>query len=377
MSQPKHSVIGASSAYRWRNCPGSVNLSKLAPPQESSAAADEGTTAHSLAELCLENGTDATEYIHEPIDGFNVTDEMASAVDTYVNYVRTRHREDGGILSIETKFDLSDLFPGLYGRNDAAIVRLGKRLTIIDYKHGQNAIEATENQQLLFYALGLAHQINYDFTDVELVIVQPRAAHASGPIRRWIVTKKYLMDWALELVASAKQTEDTNAPLNRGNWCQYCPAKGLCPKINEVVEEAVGLTVINGGAVAIESLSDLQIAKLLENRKLIEGFLENVQSYALHKIKSGTPIKGVKLVAGRSRRDWIDEQKVIEFFGDAAYERKVMTVAKAEKAFGKAALSGLYVDIAGSETVAHASDRRKEIQTLNGKLILNKGAKNA
>lgn len=375
MNRPKHSKIGASSSERWMNCPGSVALSEQAPPQESSAAADEGSAGHALAEVCLLNGTDTHEYIGETFNGFVVDDEMASAIGVYVNYVRSRHREDGGVLSIETRFDLSDLFDGLYGTSDASIVRVGKRLTVIDLKYGRSAVEADDNKQLLFYALGVAHQINYDFVDVELVIVQPRAAHSSGSVRKWIVSRKYLMDWAIELVAAAGLTSSPNAPLKRGDWCQYCPAKGICPKINEVVEDAVGLTVINGGAVAIESLSDLQIAKLLENRKLIEDFLDKVQSYALHKIQSGTPIDGLKLVAGRSRRDWIDEQKVIEFLGDAAFERKVMTVAKAEKAFGKDIISGLYIDIAGSETVAHVSDRRKEVQPLGGKLIINKKEK--
>lgn len=377
MSQPKHSKIGASSSERWMNCAGSVMLSAKAPEQESSFAADEGTAAHALGERCLNEGTNASEYVGETLGDFVIDQEMASAVDTYVNYVRARHQEEGGVLGVETRFDLSSLYPGLYGTNDACIVRRGRKLIVIDFKYGFSPVEATDNKQLLYYGVGAAQSCDFDFVDIELVIVQPRAPHVNGPIRRWTVSKKYLVEWSFVLIQAVRQTERVDAPLKRGPWCEYCPAKGICPKINEVVEDAVGLTVLDGGPVAIESLSDLQIAKIIENKKLIEDFIDKVQTYALHKMKSGEKIEGLKLVSGRSRRDWIDEDKVVEVFGDAAFERKVMTVAKAEKAFGKNLLAGMYVDIAGSETVAHVSDRRKEVQSLGGKLILNKEKKDA
>ena len=49
----KHARCSASAAYRWINCPGSVALSDQCPDPGSSSYADEGTVAHSLAELKL------------------------------------------------------------------------------------------------------------------------------------------------------------------------------------------------------------------------------------------------------------------------------------------------------------------------------------
>ncbi|MCA9333335.1 DUF2800 domain-containing protein, partial [Candidatus Saccharibacteria bacterium] len=50
----QHSKLGASSAYRWTACPGSVALCEQAPEQESSIYAQKGTEAHEWAEkLCL------------------------------------------------------------------------------------------------------------------------------------------------------------------------------------------------------------------------------------------------------------------------------------------------------------------------------------
>ena len=49
----KHARCSASAAYRWINCPGSVALSDQCPDPGTSSYADEGTLAHSLAELKL------------------------------------------------------------------------------------------------------------------------------------------------------------------------------------------------------------------------------------------------------------------------------------------------------------------------------------
>ena len=49
----KHARCSASAAHRWINCPGSVALSDQCPDPGASSYADEGTLAHSLAELKL------------------------------------------------------------------------------------------------------------------------------------------------------------------------------------------------------------------------------------------------------------------------------------------------------------------------------------
>lgn len=228
MSQPKiHSRLSASASERWTSCPGSVALSRNAPPQESSSAADEGTAAHALAERCLDEGVSARDFINEDIHDFLITEEMASAVDIYVDYVRARHRELGGVLLVEKHFNLEQLHAGLMGTNDACIVRRGNRLVVFDFKYGFSPVDATNNKQVLYYGLGAAHEIDFDFRELEVVIVQPRAPHANGPIRSWVVSKQYLVEWSYILIQAAALTQKENAPLVRGDWCQYCPAKGL------------------------------------------------------------------------------------------------------------------------------------------------------
>lgn len=87
----KHSLFNASGAERWANCPGSLALSKDAP-RSTNPAAREGTAGHLLAEQCLKDGTDPVQYegIVIEVEGHDieVTDELALAVQCYVDYVR-------------------------------------------------------------------------------------------------------------------------------------------------------------------------------------------------------------------------------------------------------------------------------------------------
>src|SRR3990172_8181607 len=88
-----HAKLGASSMARWEACPGSIRLSR-GIPRTTSAYAAEGTAAHELAAACLEHGQNAAQYIDHAIgaDGheFIVDDEMAEAVQVYLDYVRSQ-----------------------------------------------------------------------------------------------------------------------------------------------------------------------------------------------------------------------------------------------------------------------------------------------
>lgn len=176
-----HSRIGASSMSRWSKCPASVRLSKDMP-NTSSAYAEEGTRAHELAEYVLTNK-------RWPI---NVeSDEMLDAVQVYVDFIDTGicySNKDGfqsrpTWMKVEEKFHLKELHPDLFGTSDCTLYfEEEKLLMVIDYKHGQGlAVEAENNPQLMYYALGALMKTKAACSHVEMVIVQPRCFHPDGP----------------------------------------------------------------------------------------------------------------------------------------------------------------------------------------------------
>lgn len=237
-----HSKLGASSMYRWSACPGSVRQSE-GIPNYSSSYASEGTSAHYLAAHCLNNDLFASSLIGAKMTDdrgtdFTVTADMADAVDVYIEAVHEFYRpEEGDILHVEVRFDLSRVYPNCFGTSDTVIWKPKSKLLIVpDYKHGAGTPVAVKgNVQLRYYATGALLQLGYPATKVKLVIVQPRCKHADGSVRSETIDALDLVDFCGDLITAAKATEAPDAPLVTGSWCFFCPVyrAKTCPAIEQ------------------------------------------------------------------------------------------------------------------------------------------------
>lgn len=346
----KHSGLGASTAERWMACPGSPKLCLSAPPQKPSIYAAEGTAAHKLAELCLSKkdimtGSTPQEYIGQEIQGFTVTEEMAEAVSVYVNTIRKDQKEINGTLLIEKRFDLSSIFRGMFGTNDAVCYAQFSKLIVYDYKHGQGvAVDVVDNPQLLYYALGAYIEFGsaYDFSEIELVIVQPRADHVDGPVRRWTIPIEVVTAFADTLRRAAEATMKPDAPLKAGTHCKWCPALPICPEAARLVQE----TAVADFSKADKELPDpakltpAQLKKVLDLAGFFDDWIKAVENYAEEQVKAGFKIEGYKLVRKKSNRKWISEDEAIKTlkpkYGDIIFSQpELLSPAQVEKAIGK------------------------------------------
>ena len=228
----KHARLGASGAHRWMKCPGSIRMAEgLA--ERTSSYAQEGSAAHAVAEECLQKDKDADELIGKKVEGVLVTEEMANAVQRYLDYVR--ERSGGCELLVEQTFTLDRLSPPepMFGTADATFFKDGT-LTVVDYKHGAGvAVEIKGNAQLRYYGLAAMTSLGYPATSIEMVIVQPRARHVDGLIRTETITATALMAWARELMDAADAALEPDAPLVAGSWCRWCDASPVCPELQE------------------------------------------------------------------------------------------------------------------------------------------------
>lgn len=329
----EHSDIGASSCERWWNCPGSVALIKKAPEQEKSFAAAEGTGAHELAEKALKIvKTGATMDIYAEIgktsmvDGheIEITEEMVDGVIVYlkaISYEASRYGTNYSFLSIEEQFQL-DIDKEAWGRNDASLYIPFDRLIIWDLKFGKGiVVEVKDNKQLKYYALGAMK--GKDIKEVECVIVQPRAYHPDGPVRKFKYSVEELKEFEKELKVAITRTKMIGAKLHAGEHCKFCPALVICP---DVKAEANELAVRDFKNV---STLDLQMMiKLAEMSPRIVDFLKEVERHLQAKAEKGAEVPGFKLVKARSNRKWKSEQRVVNEFIKSKYGGNLMEAAK-------------------------------------------------
>lgn len=331
ISKQKHSPIGASSAYRWIACPGSVRLSKNLP-NKSSFYAREGIAAHKVAEECLLTGalpeTFQGRIVQVEDSQVTVNEEMVDVVGIYRDTIND-DRQDGDEVAVEQRFDLSSFFPELFGTNDCSLYRSATgELFVYDLKYGRGIpVNVKRNPQLLYYGLGAAIvKPERSLTSLELVVIQPRCPHHDGPVRRYRIDAVDLLEWSVELVAAAEATTKVDAPLNLGTHCEFCPAAAICPSLWKHVQVTAKAEFDSNGEVTVpnpESISGEDLANILRESTIIDAWLRRVKEFAHHEAEAGRVPPGFKLVAKRANRKWRDET-------EAERALKSMRLVKAE-----------------------------------------------
>lgn len=358
-----HSKVGASSMYRWANCPGSVRECAKVPAKESSVYAAEGTKAHELAAKALHTGLD-------PISA----SDADGAVQVYLDHVRSLVTPSDTLL-IEQGFHLKELHQNLYGTADAVVWKPDeKHLHVIDYKHGAGVmVDVKGNPQLRYYALGALLSSGFPATKVTTTIVQPRCPHPDGAIRSETFDAFDLVDWAADLVDAVKRTEDPNAPLNPGDHCRFCPAAAVCPALHE---RATSLARSEFSPTAIYEPAKLKQA--LDARPIMRAWLTALDEFAYAEAMAGRlPAEvGYKLVEKRANRKWVDEDLAVEALrkgglkDDQIFETpELKSPAQVEKLVGKKGFKPIEADYVTKEssgfTLVPVEDPRQPVRILD------------
>ncbi len=369
-----HASLGASSAFRWMRCPGSVAAAAALQdePRSTSVAAEEGTAAHELAEWCLRCHAPARLYGRRHIHGVEITDEMRDAVQLYVDTVWTCLRASPlRQLWVEQRVNLAPLRPptDMFGTADALILDTeAKQLHVIDFKYGQGKyVPIEDNPQLLYYLLGAKfwlEEMGHDIRDGTITIVQPRN-HQGDPVRTQEVSAVAIEAFANELVTAARATTLPDAPRHPGAWCQWCRARATCPAAYAQAQDAVQMSFMAEMPTPLSpsALTPEQLQRALELKPVIEGWLKSVQDHATQLARDGA-LPGWKLVAKRAARKWTNEDAVITALGPRAYEKKLRSVAQVEKDIGKKAMDAfvhLVEKISTGTVLVQDSDRRMAV----------------
>ncbi len=397
-----HAILGASSASRWLACagsPGAIDALPAYARDQSSIYAKEGTAAHYLSERCLAERSEPELYrgfwIGDhgvmsndaskpdlPGDWFEVDDEMVEAITLYLGEIYGHLERLGNAeLTVErTVYPLPGREEEMFGTADVIILEPYGELIVIDLKYGKGIVVETDwNDQAMYYGLGALREVggDADVSKVTLVIVQPRARHHDGPIRRWTLPADTLLEYADTLSAGADATKDPDAPLVAGDHCRFCPARPTCSALKEqlfsgmVVQIPDDLDEIEEPAAHVrlpDPNDPIDLARAKAVADLAEFWAKEVNVLVQRALEHGVSVPGFKLVRKTSKRRWKDEgdleRRLTNKAGvgvDDIYTKKLRSPAQLEKnpKLGKKWVARYCEKPPGGLTVAPDTDPRE------------------
>lgn len=363
-----HAILSASASYRWLNCTPSVRLTERIPDSGSIYAA-EGSEAHALCEYKLRKllGMEAQNPLDTPVGLQYYDNTMEDAATGYAAFVlelleEIRKSCPDPIVMVEQRLDFSRWVKDGFGTGDAVIVADGT-LHVIDFKYGSGVpVSAEGNSQMRLYALGAVDMFGelYDIDTVVMTIYQPRLSSISTDM----ISKTDLLDWAeTTLRPLADLAYKGEGDLNAGSWCRFCKLRSTCRKRAEA-----NLAVAQHDFKLPPTLSDEEIAVILDKLDDLTGWAGDIKEYALNAALHGKHFDGWKLVEGRSNRRYTDEAAVAQIVSETGhdpYEHKLLGITAMEKLLGKkqfaVLLSNLVERPQGKPVLVPTSDKRPEM----------------
>lgn len=419
-----HAMLSPSGSHGWMTCTGKPAM-EHGTPNESSKYADEGTAAHQVAAWCLTEERDAAAYIGRRVDlktrTVEVTDEMAEAVQIYVDKIR--EYANGNLLMVEQRVPLDHITSeeGAEGTSDVVIIAdRGDELQVHDLKFGMGVkVYASEtevieraslhtdgdkiighvehgNSQLLMYASGAFAKFAPlgDFKRIRIVIHQPRLGHLS----EWDCSVAELQAFEEKARSAAKTA--MIAFNNRSNWmgkstaylvpgdaqCRWCRAKATCPALAAQVVSTVTADVLDfddltavplAKRIEVESVdpkaghvTNAILATFMPALDLIEQWCSAVRGKIESELLAGRDVPGYKIVAGKKgNRAWSDADAVEEALKkmrlkkEEMYDFKLISPTTAEKLLKAtpkrwATIEALIKQADGKPHVTEVTDKR-------------------
>lgn len=407
-----HALLSASSSKQWLNCPPSARLQENFP-NESSVYAEEGTFAHSICEYKVK------KYLHErvrrPQSEEFYTEELEQSTDAYYEFVvgvieEMKRNGCEPLVLVEERVDYSHIAPSGFGTADMLIIGHDAEgrgiLHICDYKNGKGVfVDAHHNSQMMLYAIGALHAYGYIYP-IEIVrmsIIQPRLDNIST----YECSREELEAWGESIKPTAKMAYEGKGEQKAGDWCRFCRAKPVCRACKE---EALALCReefldLDAGAFAEDpraAPSDVEesdttapytpdlsaptfkqpglvsldeLTEILPTLNRISSWIESVFAFiSSEAINHGVPIRGYKVVEGRSKRVFTDTKAVVETATQNGYtdlyKQQLISLTEFEKMMGKkkfAELLGEYVaKPPGKLALVPDSDPRPPVDLSNG-----------
>lgn len=363
----KHAILSPSAASRWLTCTPSARLEQEFP-NTSSSYADEGILAHAVGECILRQlsgfitSAEAETIMAVHMNNQYYNKELHDYAEGYAYYVWNQCKPGKTEIFIETRLNMTEWVEDGFGTADAIIVGDGV-LIFDDLKYGKGVpVFATDNAQLMIYALGAYYEFREIFTidRIQMNIYQPRLDNIST----WEISVTELLEWAENtLKPKAALAYAGEGEFSPGKNCLFCRAKATCRALHDYNNELAIMEFKNP-----DLLTDDEVVLVLERASTFDKWITAVQSYALATAVSGEKEwPGMKVCEGRSIRKYSSEVIVATKLKSAGYkdiytEPKLLGLGALEKKISKPIfqelVEPLLIKPSGSPVLAPVSDKR-------------------
>lgn len=321
-----HAFLAPSSAARWRVCALSAALEAAYPDAEESPESLEGSAAHWVVQRCMEGFPPAVD--SQAPNRVAVTLEMLHAAELVIETIEgalgPRWRE---MIVIERRVQIPRIHPvHCWGTPDYyawAMLPDGRRmLFLFDFKYGYRVIDVQENEQLVSYVSGLMSEvpgIDDLNTVVSMVIIQPRAHHREGSVRRWMVCAADLRADVNILHMQAVKATGPNPPaVPDPDACRDCRGRHAC-EANQRGAYSAAQKGQESQAVDLNPQAlGLELRALTRARGVLDARISGLTAQADSLVRSGTLVPWWMMEPTSGRLSWNKSDAEILALGQIA-----------------------------------------------------------
>jgi len=326
-----HSIIPMSSAARRVQCPASAVLELMHPESEDRQAALDGEASHELLRLMVlsyarggadwpdrdrvvgEASPNGTPYDSDMHDGALVCARDVAGV------MRRTGVFGGERLSVEQPVHAPRIHAESWGTPDIWLYDQRERhLFVWDYKYGHRPVEAIGNRQCVEYVAGVLDTLRLEDQGltVTITIVQPRAPHPEGTVRRWEVPATDLRGYINQASDAAHRALSADPDMNTGPECLDCKARHAC----SMLQRKAGAAMDYAGRSESQSLSpdglSTELTLLAEAEQAVKARRTGLEAQAEATITAGHRVPGYTLETTYGRLKWMADPQTVATAGD-------------------------------------------------------------
>lgn len=353
----EHAFLAPSSAARWVRCAQSASLEAAYPEKEASPSSLEGTAAHWVVQMLLLGHM--VEIDMQAPNGVAVTEEMLEAAEIVKDdIIQTLGPDWAQVLIVEQRVHIRRVHESAnWGTPDyRAWTRLGDGrpvLHIWDFKYGHGIVEAFENWQLIDYVAGALDEVGTNGlqdqnTVVDMVVIQPRAYHRDGPVRRWKCLASDLRGYVNRLAMAADDAMSVTPTASpHPEACENCKGRHACQALQRAAYFAADYGQQSGAVDLSPHALGLELRALHRAQALLEARISGLEAQAVAQIKGGSLVPFWSLESTPGRLAWSKPVAEVLALGqmmglDLAKPPEALTPVQAKKAGLPEALVNTY-----------------------------------